>query len=64
MLGVINYSACRGMAGREFHSKANLTHDLYSSPNLKNKKQTKTMLGVGEGSGAGRDKKLTVVLTS
>lgn len=35
MLGVINYSACRGMAVSEFYSKANLTHDLYSSPNLK-----------------------------
>lgn len=35
MLGVINYSACRGMAGREFYSKANLTHDFLQLPQLK-----------------------------
>lgn len=35
MLGVINYSACGGIAGREFYSKAILTHYLYSSPSLK-----------------------------
>lgn len=35
MLEVINYSACTGMAGREFYAKGNLTHDLYSSPSLK-----------------------------
>lgn len=37
MLGVINYSACGGIAGREFYSKAILTHYLYSSPSLKKK---------------------------